>query len=119
MKGTNNFFFIPENKAPTTKIKDTTHARIVCTIRETKKEKNRTRMTVGRNNIKYGGVGTLTAHLETSQILFNSASSRPNAKFMTIDVSNFYLMTPIEDYECLRMSVKPTPAEIIEEHGLE
>ena len=65
------------------------------------------------------GVGTPTAHLETSKILFNSVSSRKNAKFMTIDVSNFHLMTPIEDYECLRMSVKTTHAEIIEEHGLE
>ena len=38
-----------------------------------------------------------------------------NAKFIKTDVSNFYLMTPLEKYECLRMNMKTTPEEITKE----
>ena len=79
-----------------------------------KKNKRRTRMTVGGNNIKCDGdVGTPTEHLETAKILFNRVLSRPSAKFMTIDLANFYLMTLIEYYECLRVKLKCTTQEII------
>ena len=77
IKGTNTFFFIPKNKVPNKKIQDITYARIVCTIRDMKEDKHRTRITVGGNNIKHAGdVGTPTAHLETAKMLFNSVLSR-------------------------------------------
>ena len=38
---------------------------------------------------------------------------------MTIGMSNFYLMTPLKNYECLRTNMKTMPEEIIKEHGLE
>jgi len=105
---------------PQHKQKDITCARVVCTIREMKKNKHRTRITVGGNNIKYNGdVGTPTAHLETAKLLFNSALSRPGAKFMTLDLANFYLMTLMKDYEYLRMKLKDIPQEIIEEYKLQ
>ena len=65
-----------------------------------------------------GDIRTPTTHLETEKILFNSAPSRRNTKFMTIDISNFYLMTPMQDYECLRTSINNIPTEIIIEHNL-
>ena len=55
-----------------------------------------TRIKVGGNNEKYGGhVSTSTAHLEIAKMLFNSVLLRKNSKYMTINVANFYLMTPI------------------------
>ena len=86
-----------------------------------KKDKHGRRMTVGGNNTKHegGGVGTPTAHLEIAKMLFNSVLSRKHAKFMTIDMSNFYLMTSLENYECSRISMKTIPEEIIKIYGLE
>ena len=37
VKGADAFLFIPREKVPNIKIKDATHARIACTIREMKK----------------------------------------------------------------------------------
>ena len=55
-----------------------------------KKNKHRTRMKVGGNNIKYNGdVGTPTAQIETAKLLFNSVLSRPGARCLTIDLANF------------------------------
>ena len=38
---------------------------------------------------------------------------------MTIDMSNFYLMTHLEKYECLRINMKTIPEEIMKEYELE
>ena len=109
-KRTNIFYFIPRHKVPQHKTKDVTHARIVCKIRETKKNKHRTRITVGGNNVKCNGdVSTPTAHLKTAKSLFNNALSRPGEKFMTLDLANFYLMSLMKDYEHLRAKLKHMP----------
>ena len=115
-----HFSSYPKTKLPNKKIKDITHAYIVCTIREMKEDKHQTRITVGGNNIKYAeDISTPTAHLETAKMLFNSVLSRKNAKFMSIDISNFYLMTPLDKYEYLRMHMKTISQEIIKEYNLE
>ena len=41
-----------------------------------------------------------------------------NAKFMCIDISNFYLNTPMPRYEYLKLKLADVPAEIIAEYGL-
>jgi hypothetical protein len=52
----------------------------------------------------------------TAKLLFNS--STPGAKFMTMDIFNFYLMTllPCPEYLCLKLS--DIPAEIISKYHL-
>lgn len=100
-------------------MKEITHARFACAIREMKENKHRTRMTVGGNKITYpGDVSTPAAHLETAKLLFNSALSRPGARFMTLDLANFYLMTEINDFEYLRIKLNDMPEEIINECNL-
>jgi hypothetical protein len=48
------------------------------------------------NLINYpGDCRTPTADLLTVKTLFNSIVSTPYAKFMTIDIKDFYLMTPM------------------------
>ena len=49
--------------------------------------------------------GTPTAELLTIKLLLNSVISTPGAKFMTIDISNFYLNTPMDRYEYMRMKL--------------
>jgi hypothetical protein len=56
------------------------------------------------NLINYpGNVGTRTADMLTVKLLLNSGISMPGAKFMTMDISNFYLTTPLDRYKHVRM----------------
>ncbi len=55
---------------------------------------------MGGNLINYpGDCGTPTAYLLTVKLLLNSVISAENAKFMTIDIKDFYLMTPMKCYK--------------------
>ena len=84
-----------------------------------KKEQNRTRFTVGGDRINYPGeVATPTADMLVAKLLFNSVVSTKGAKFMTIDISNFYLMTPLKRPEFIRMKMSDIPEEIIAEYKL-
>ena len=42
----------------------------------------------------------------------------PGIKFTTIDISNFYLMTPLKQTEYIRISIKDIPVEVIKEYNL-
>ncbi|KAL7488941.1 hypothetical protein ACHAW6_014541, partial [Cyclotella cf. meneghiniana] len=120
VKGTNTIRFIFEHEIPTERKKDVTYGSFVCMVRPEKTdEPNRTRFTVGGDRINYPGeVGTPTAEMLVAKLLFNSIVSTPNAKFMTIDISNFYLMTPLMRPEYLRVKLTDIPAEIITEYKL-
>jgi hypothetical protein len=94
-KGTNSIFFIPQ--ASVTKDRKVTYGHIVLAIRPQKKEVERMRLTVGGNLINFPGeVSTRTAGLTKAKILFNSVISTEGAKFMGIDLKNFYLNTPMD-----------------------
>ncbi|KAL7474338.1 hypothetical protein ACHAW6_000313 [Cyclotella cf. meneghiniana] len=53
-----------------------------------------------------------------AKILFNSIISTPGAKFMTMDISNFYLMTPLPRPKYIRVKLLDLPEEIIKEYIL-
>jgi hypothetical protein len=53
-----------------------------------------------------------------AKMLLNSVISTRGAKFMTMDISNFYLMTPLKRPEFIRMKISDTPKEIIIEYKL-
>jgi hypothetical protein len=89
-------------------------------IRPQKEEKERTRLTVGGNLIHYpGDVSTKTAGLTTAKLLFNITISTPGAKFMCMDVKNFYLNTPMERYEYMCLPMAQIPNKIIEQYQLQ
>ena len=52
------------------------------------------------------------------KILFNSIILKKVARFMTINISNFYLMTPLKRPEYIRIHVRYIPDEIIKEYKL-
>ena len=82
-----------KQQIPQARRKDITYGRIVCTYRSEKKDPYRTRITMGGNLINYpDNCGTPTADLLTIKLMFNSIISTPGAKFMTIDIKDFYLM---------------------------
>jgi hypothetical protein len=92
---------------------------IVYTIRPQKKEAYCTRLTAGGNLINYPyNVSTPTANITTAKIVFNSVLSTPNAKFMGLNIKDFYLNTKMERYEYMRMPIAIIPQEIIDQYKL-
>ena len=91
----------------------------MCSFKIEIKEKNKTRFTVSRYRIDYPyDVATPTAEMLVARILFNSFRSKKRARFMTIDISNFYLIIPLKRPEYIRIHVREIPDEIIKEYKL-
>jgi hypothetical protein len=97
---TETIFFVNKQEIPKDRQGDVTYGRIVCVYQDSKKDKYHTRITMGGNLINYpGDCGTPTADLLTVKLLLNSIISTPNVKFMSIDMKDFYLNTPMARYE--------------------
>ena len=74
-------------------------------------------ITQDTNNCSFD-CGTLAEELLIIKLLLNSVISTPGAKFMTIDISNFYLNTPMDRYEYMRIKLDMFPDDVIEEYNL-
>ena len=116
---TNTIKFIHKRDVPSHRLKDVTYGQFVCTVRPEKAEQNRTRYVIGGDRINYPGeVATPTAEMLVAKMLFNSVVSTVGAKFMTMDISDFYLQTPLKRPEYIRMQLSDIPQEIIDEYKL-
>jgi hypothetical protein len=116
---TENIFFRKKSEIPAKRRKDITYGRIVCVYRSKKKDPYRTRITMGGNLVNYpDDCDTPTADIITVKILLNSIVSTLNAKFMMIDLKDFYLMTPMSRYEYFKMKLDLFPDDIIDEYNL-
>ena len=103
---TKTIFFISKDDVPRDRFKDVTYDKFVCVVRPQKAEPNRTRLMVGGNRVNYPGeVGTPTADMLLVKVMLNSAVLMPNAKFMSIDIRNVYLNTPMEQYKYLKLKM--------------
>jgi hypothetical protein len=119
VKGTKTIDFIRKCDVPQSRMKDVTYGSFFCNVRNEKSEKNRTRFVVGGDHINYPGeVATPTAEMLVAKLLFNSVISTKGARFMTMDISNFYLMTPLSRPEYIRVKLSDIPDEIIKEYNL-
>jgi hypothetical protein len=93
---TNTVQFIRRSNIP--KGRKVTYGSFVVDIKDHKEEKEHTRLTVGGDQIEYpGNKSTRTAGLTTAKILINSVISTLGAKFLVIDINNFYLNNPSDD----------------------
>jgi hypothetical protein len=100
-------------------MEDVTYGQFVCTVQPKKAEPNCTRFMVGRYRINYPGkVATPTAEMLAAKMLFNRVISTRGAQFMTIDISNFYLMTPLHRPKFICMKLSNIPDKIIDEYKL-
>jgi hypothetical protein len=97
-----------------------TYFRIVCANRPEKNNPKRVRHTIGGDRINYpGNTSTKTADMTTVKTLANSVISTPNARFMTGDLKDFYLGTPLDRYEYIRIPIKIIPQRIRELYNLD
>ncbi len=116
---TNTIQFIHQHEVTKDQMEDVTYGQFICTVQPKKAEPNRTRFTVGGDRINYPGeVTTPTAEMLVTKMLFYSVISIRGARFMTMDISNFYLMTPLNQSEFIRMKLSDIPDKIINEYKL-
>ena len=97
-----------------------TYLRLVVADRPGKENPHRVHFTVGGDRVEYPGkVSTKTAGLTTAKILLNSVISTPGARFCAFDIKDFYLNTPMDRYEYMRIPVKQIPTAIFEAYNLQ
>jgi hypothetical protein len=119
IKGTDTIFFIPKHQVPEDRWKDVTYAKFVCELKPNKAKVHRTQLRVGGNKVHYpGDVGTPTADLTLVKMHINSVVSNRGAQYMTLDIKNFYLNTPVVRYKYIRIKIDDIPDEIIVEYNL-
>ena len=115
---TNTKFFIPFSKVP--KHKQPTYAHFVFSYHPQKAEPYSTWITVGGNLINYpGNLSMKVANMTTFKILMNSTLSTPGARWLSLDVKNYYLGTPMDDYEYMFIPINSIPQEIIAHYKLQ
>eukprot|EP00804_Cyclotella_cryptica_P027244 CCRYP_014352-RA/>CCRYP_014352-RA protein AED:0.30 eAED:0.30 QI:0/0/0/1/1/1/2/0/568 len=120
IRGTDTIRFIHKADIPHDRHKDITYGSFVCTVRHEKAKPSVTCFTIGGDGFNYPGkVATPTTKMRTTKLLFNGVISTRGAKFMTMDISNFYLITPLPRPEYLCLKLSNIRKEIIEEYHLQ
>jgi hypothetical protein len=77
------------------------------------------RVTVGGDRIHCpDDVSTKTADLATVKILLNSTISTTNARFMSMDIKDFYLNTLMDIYEYIKVPFSLFPTAIQDHYQL-
>ena len=120
-KGTNSVFVMTHKEIDIAKAAGHkwTYARIVVDHRPQKEDPNRIRIAVGGNLITYkGSTSTRTADLTTSKLLWNSVLSTKDAKYMCIDIKNFYLTAALDYYEYMKIPLALFPEWIKTQYNL-
>jgi hypothetical protein len=78
-----------------------------------------TRLVAGGNRVHNPeDAGMPTTDLLTIKLLINSIISTAEAKFMTMDIKDFYLNTPMARYKYMGLKLANMPANIIEHYQL-
>jgi hypothetical protein len=99
-KGTNATFVMTHDEIRTIpKNQTVTYARVVVDFCPQKADPHRIRITAGGNLINYPSeLSTRTADLTTLKLMWNSVLSTAGAKYMCLDIKNFYLTAPLDPF---------------------
>jgi hypothetical protein len=101
-KGTNAIIIMTNAEIPRIP-KNQTNARVLVDFCPQKSDLHRIRITASGNLINYpGNLLTRTANLTTSKIMWNSVLSTKEAKYMCLDIKNFYLSAPMDRFEYMK-----------------
>jgi hypothetical protein len=97
-----------------------TYARVVVNFCPQKLDLHQIQITAGGNLINYPGeLTTKTADLTTSKLMWNSILSTKGAKFMCLDIKNFYLTAPLDCFEYMKMLLSLFPSWTKEQCNLD
>jgi hypothetical protein len=115
----NTIKLISQIEVPADRRNDVTYGQFVCLVRPEKAEPNQMRFTVGGGRINYPSkVATPTTEMLVAKMLLNSVISTKGAQFMTVDISNFYLMTPLHCAKFIQIKLSDIPNEVVREYKL-
>ena len=117
---TDTIDFIHQHEVP--KNQDVTYATFVLDYRPLKSEPHRVRITVGGDRLSYkADAGSPAANLIETKILVNSTISdaHKGARFMSADLKDFFLATPMEGDEYMKVHYKHFPEDIRKRYQLE
>jgi hypothetical protein len=96
-----------------------TYANPVVDYRPQKDDPHRIRITAGGNLVNYDGKASVrTADLDTAKLHWNSVISTENARYMCLDIKNFYLTDALEYFEYMKIPLALFPAWTVEQYNL-
>jgi hypothetical protein len=113
VRATNTLRFIPRSAIPSDR--QITYANFICDYRPLKSEPYRVRLTVGGDRLDcLDDTSSPAASLLETKLLLNSTISDAHlgARFMTMDLKDFFLATPMARPEYMRIHSKYFPPEI-------
>ena len=119
VRSTDTIEFITRQEIP--KGRDITYATFVLDYRPLKSEPYRVRITVGGDKLSYPyDSGSPAANLLETKILINSTISNAGrgARFMSADIKDYFLATPMSREEYMRVRVKHIPEDIFQRYHL-
>ncbi len=118
-KGTDTIVFIQREEVPIGQIKDVTYGHVCVNYPPEKDNPNQTRLTVGGDRVNYPSDCSMpTVDMVMVKLHLNSVISTKRARYCTIDLKDFYVMTPMTRPKFMRMKIKDLPVEIIELYKL-
>ena len=119
-KGTDAIFVMEPCDVPNIpKDQPPTYAKVVVAYRPQKDDPYRIRITAGGNKIFYPGeLTTRTADMTTAKLHWNSVLSTPGAKYMCLDIGNFYITATLDRYEYMKMPINLFPPWIVDQYDL-
>ena len=115
--GTKTVFFIRKCDVPAGRT--FTYSHLVSKFFPQKTETHRFRVTVGSDKLDFSGIITTNcSSLKTTKCLLNSIVSTPNARFLTLDINNFYYNNPMSRYKYMKIALDIVPDKIIRQYNL-
>jgi hypothetical protein len=109
-KGRATIVFIQHDDIPHDHKCDITYVQVCVNYCPEKEDPNCTCTTVGGNLLHYpGDCSTPTVDMITVNLHLNSIISTKNAHYCTIDLKDFYLNTPMDQPEYMRVKVSDLP----------
>mmetsp|Transcript_1689 Transcript_1689/g.2424 ORF Transcript_1689/g.2424 Transcript_1689/m.2424 type:complete len:185 (-) Transcript_1689:1101-1655(-) len=120
VKGNDTLDFIPREEVP--KGKRITYANFICDVRPTKSEIYCVRMTIGGDRLHYQDDTTSpAASIIDTKLLLNSVISdtKLGAKFLTLDVKDYFLQTILKTSEYMRIHPKYFPPDILKLYNIQ
>jgi len=100
-------------------LKNVTYGRICANYHPNKADPNCSRLTVGGDRLNIpGDCGMPTIDMVTVKLHLNSVISTEGARYCTIDLKDFYLMTTMTRPEYMHMKIKDLPEEFVTMYNL-
>ncbi len=119
-KGKNSIFIMTHSEIPLIpKDRMVTYAHVVIDFCPHKAGPHQICITARGNLINYPGeLFTQTANLTASKLMWISVLSTPDAKYMCLDIKNFYLTATLDRYKYMKMPITLFPQWIVEQYNL-